>query len=55
MSARFFTAQGITQDQLCTFDTNGSGAVDVIDILAVLSAFNVNFDTDGCITGASTY
>jgi hypothetical protein len=53
MSARFFTAQGITQDQLCTFDTNGSGAVDVIDILAVLSAYNVHFDTDGCITEAT--
>jgi hypothetical protein len=36
------------QVQACNADSNGNGAVDVHDILAVLSLFNVNFDPAIC-------
>jgi hypothetical protein len=46
--AQITTVSQLTVDQLCTFDSNDSGKIDIVDILAVLGAYNIEFDTSAC-------
>jgi hypothetical protein len=43
----------LTLDQLCTYDSNDSGNIDVVDILSLLGAYNVEFDTSGCVSASA--